>query len=207
MTITDQFIASLASFSPEFGLTLSPEQVTQCGRHYELLLKWNRHCNLTRITAPAEAARWHFCESLFAARFLAVSAGIADLGSGAGFPGIPLAIVLPQLPIKLVEINQKKVFFLREAIRSLGLTNTEVLAARFQAVDLGGLTCVVRAIEQFQTNLGGLFASAGVRQILLFAGEKIGRELENYQSWEIEAVPIPLAKNRWLFCARRRCST
>ncbi len=114
-------------FSP-YG-TLSLAQLTLLEQHYELLLRWNRKMNLTRITSVSEAVRYHYCESLYLAQVLPTGAlRIVDIGSGAGFPGIPVAIYRPDCEVHLVESHQRKAVFLSEATRHL--PNTQVLATR-----------------------------------------------------------------------------
>jgi 16S rRNA (guanine(527)-N(7))-methyltransferase RsmG len=118
-----------SEFAP-YG-TLTPEQLDLLQRHFQLLLAWNKRLNLTRITDLEEAVRFHYCESLFLG--LKLPQGplrIADLGSGPGFPGIPIAILRPDLRITLVESNQRKAVFLREAVREL--PNVDVLAVRIE---------------------------------------------------------------------------
>jgi 16S rRNA (guanine527-N7)-methyltransferase len=109
--------------------TLSSEQLQLLEDHFKLLLRWNRTLNLTRIDDPEEAVRFHYCESLFLG--LKLPAGplrIVDVGSGAGFPGIPIAVLRSDIELTLMESNQRKAVFLREA--SAQLTNARVLACR-----------------------------------------------------------------------------
>src|SRR5258708_35233802 len=95
---------------------LSDSQIAQLHEHYELLQRWNLKINLTSIPSGPEAVIRHYCESLFFAANLPVTAGaIADLGSGAGFPGLPIAILKPELMVSLIESHQRKAVFLREA--------------------------------------------------------------------------------------------
>jgi 16S rRNA (guanine(527)-N(7))-methyltransferase RsmG len=109
--------------------SLSPEQVEQLESHYELLLRWNAKLNLTRIESIEEAARLHYCESLFLGQRLpAGPLRIVDIGSGAGFPGIPIAILRPECTITLVESHKRKGVFLSEAVRNLA--NAKVVTDR-----------------------------------------------------------------------------
>jgi 16S rRNA (guanine527-N7)-methyltransferase len=97
------------------------------------MLRWNRRLNLTRIVHPEEAVRQHYVESLFLGTLLPAGAfSIADIGSGPGFPGIPLAVLRPECQVTLVESHQRKAVFLREATRDL--KNVVVLAQRAQDV-------------------------------------------------------------------------
>jgi 16S rRNA (guanine527-N7)-methyltransferase len=114
---------------------LSSEQLALLETHYELLLRWNRILNLTRITELTEAVQLHYCESLYVAHFLPKqSLKIADVGSGGGFPGVPIAILRPDCTIDLIESHQRKSVFLAEAVRRLGLTNVGVIAKRAEEV-------------------------------------------------------------------------
>jgi 16S rRNA (guanine(527)-N(7))-methyltransferase RsmG len=116
-----------AEFSP-YG-TLSVDQLAQLERHYELLLRWNKTLNLTRIRDMEEAVCFHYCESLFLGKSLPPGRQrIIDVGSGAGFPGFPVALLRPDCSVDLVESHQRKAVFLREATD--GLHNVRVLAKR-----------------------------------------------------------------------------
>jgi 16S rRNA (guanine527-N7)-methyltransferase len=105
--------------------------------YLELLLRWNARTNLTAVRDPEEMVRRHFGESLFAGCVLGecVGAGaeVLDLGSGAGFPGVPVQLLLPSVQVTLAESQGKKVAFLREAVRGLGL-GCEVWAGRVEAM-------------------------------------------------------------------------
>jgi len=105
-------------FAPYGSLTV--EQIDRLEAHYKLLTHWNARLNLTRIDSEEEAVRLHYCESLFVGtRLPAGQLRIVDVGSGAGFPGIPIAILRPECNITLVESHQRKAVFLREASRNL----------------------------------------------------------------------------------------
>ena len=118
-----------SEFQPYSSLT--PHQLDLLERHFNLLLAWNKRLNLTRITDTEEAVRLHYCESLYLGLKLPEGPlSVADLGSGAGFPGVPIAILRPDLQVTLIESNQRKAVFLREAARDL--PNVRVLAVRFE---------------------------------------------------------------------------
>jgi 16S rRNA (guanine527-N7)-methyltransferase len=138
--------------SDEESAVLSPAQLHHISTYINILLRWNARINLTAIRDPEEIVTRHFGESLFAARHLfpistpksnsernypvppVVKAlgSVADLGSGAGFPGIPIKLWAPHIALTLIESNQKKTAFLREIIRALTLTNVNVFPARAQ---------------------------------------------------------------------------
>ncbi len=108
------------------GLPLAPEQIEQFLAYLDLLLKWNRRMNLTALRTPAEIISRHFLDSLLLLPHLPETGRLLDIGSGAGFPGLPLNIARPGLTIDLVEATAKKVSFLKEAVRRLGLSGVEV---------------------------------------------------------------------------------
>src|SRR3984957_20898774 len=136
MTTEAAFIPSKAAIeraAGEFRLALNDKQVVQIQQYTKLLWTWNDKVNLTAIRDPLEVLYRHFCESMFGAALLPVeNCRLADVGSGGGFPGIPLKIVRPDLHIFLVESNFKKATFLAEVVRELGLTDTRVLVSRFE---------------------------------------------------------------------------
>lgn len=103
-----------------------------------LLDRWNRTYNLTAIRDAGEMVGKHLLDSLAMHAHVDGVARLADLGTGPGLPGIPLAIVHPQLQVTLVESNGKKARFLREAVRKLGLRNAEVAESRIEAFDAPG---------------------------------------------------------------------
>ena len=104
----------------------------QLSTYLDLLLKWNARTNLTAIRDPEEIVRRHFGESLFAARQVpAKTRSLLDFGSGAGFPGLPIQLLRPEIAVTLAESQNKKATFLREVVRTLGLS-TEVWAARVE---------------------------------------------------------------------------
>jgi len=112
---------------------LTTEQIEQLHQHYELMQRWNRTINLTRIANLGEAIDRHYAESLFlGSRLPPGSLKIADLGSGAGFPGFPVAVLRPECLITLVESHQRKAVFLKEAARRL--TNVSIAAKRAEDV-------------------------------------------------------------------------
>src|SRR5450432_2851718 len=106
--------------------------------YLDLLLRWNARINLTAVRDPEQIVTRHFGESLFAARILrddgAFPSGspisLADVGSGAGFPGIPIKLFAPEIHLTLIESQNKKSTFLKEAIRTLQLENAEVYPGR-----------------------------------------------------------------------------
>lgn len=148
-----------------------------------LLAQWNRAYNLTAVRDPAQMVTRHLLDSLAIAPFL--DAGpLADLGSGAGLPGLVLAMARPALPVVLVESNGKKARFLREAVRQLGLGNVRVLECRAEAVpEPAAFSCIsARALG----TLAQLVAFGGH---LLRPGGRLLAMKGQYPDNEIAALP------------------
>jgi 16S rRNA (guanine527-N7)-methyltransferase len=127
---------------------LNDRQLGQLYDHYELLIRWNLRMNLTTVKPGPETVIRHYCESLFfAAQFPLGNEMISvlDLGSGAGFPGIPIAILKPEWHVTLVESNQRKAVFLRESTRHL--ENVSVRAERTENTREHGDWVVARAVD------------------------------------------------------------
>jgi 16S rRNA (guanine527-N7)-methyltransferase len=124
---------------------LSPTQVSQLDNHYNLLIKWNKVLNLTSLRKVEEIVERHYCESIFLGVHLPIGIwSIGDLGSGAGFPGVPVAIVRSECKVSLIESNQRKSVFLREATR--WLSNVQVLAERAENLNARFDWVVCRAV-------------------------------------------------------------
>jgi 16S rRNA (guanine527-N7)-methyltransferase len=139
--------------STEGPPALPESLLSQVAAYLDLLLRWNARTNLTAIREPQEIVTRHFGESFFAARQI-VPAGkspqtLADVGSGAGFPGLAIKLWAPQLEVTLIESHQKKATFLREVVRSLNLTGIEVVAKRAETVDRTFDIVTLRAVEHF----------------------------------------------------------
>ncbi len=119
-------------------LALDPALAPPLLDYLALLVRWNRTYNLTAIRDPHEMVTLHLLDSLALAPHLDGVARLADLGAGAGLPGIPLALARPGLQVELVESNGKKARFMRQAVRTLGLANATVHECRAEALDLPG---------------------------------------------------------------------
>ncbi len=124
--------------------------------YIDLLLKWNARINLTAVRDPEEIVARHFGESFFAAEILRAQAPVQrgiDLGSGAGFPGIPIAMSMPDAGFVLIESQQKKATFLKEVIFALGLRNISVFAGRAEDYPKPADLITMRAVERFEKTL------------------------------------------------------
>ncbi|WP_448383889.1 16S rRNA (guanine(527)-N(7))-methyltransferase RsmG [Desulfosoma sp.] len=122
---------TLRALSADGGLTLSDREAVLCCRHVALVALWNRRVNLTRITGR-EALVKHVLDSLVPARWLPEGGLALDVGSGAGFPGLPLAVIRPGLRLLLLESDRKKASFLKVAAADLALKNVSVVHGRFE---------------------------------------------------------------------------
>lgn len=124
----------IADGANELNLTLDQKKIERLGRHAAELLRWNQTINLTAITDPAKIAVNHFLDSLAPAPLIPPNASLLDIGSGGGFPGIPLKVLTPSLSVMLIDASRKKISFLKHAIRTLDLHNIE--ARQIRAEDL-----------------------------------------------------------------------
>lgn len=122
----------LAKGASELGIILSEAQLDQFDKFTVLLLEWNEKFNLTRITDPEEIAVKHYLDSLSVFKFVDIPVGssIIDVGTGAGFPAIPLKIARPDLKITMLDSVRKRLTFLEEAVRELNLNGISILHSR-----------------------------------------------------------------------------
>ena len=125
-------VAFLADLIAGAGLSVPMPAVERLVDHAREMLRWNRSIRLTSITEPADVAVKHILDSLFLLRLAPFPGRVLDFGSGAGYPGIPLAIALPGSRIVLLESSGKKCAFLSHTVRKLGLSNAEVVRARLE---------------------------------------------------------------------------
>lgn len=115
-----------------WGVALTADHLGLFARHAEELLKWNAVTNLTAITDPEDIARNHFLDSLAPAGLVAPGSDLLDVGTGGGFPGLPLHILIPGLRTTLLDAVRKKVSFLRHLVRVLDLKRVEAVHARVE---------------------------------------------------------------------------
>jgi len=194
----------IAALLEPYGVQDSSELMEKIGIYIQLLLRWNQKIALTTVTDPVEIVKFHFGESLFA-----ISTGVcgksrlADVGTGAGFPGLALALADPNLEVSLIESNLKKCAFLSEVIRQLAVPNAKVLPKRMEFLDstARGFDWIAsRALGQFDDLLAWAserLSSSG--QVALWLGEDDARKLALRSEWEWEQPTlIPGSEHRFI---------
>ena len=213
---------------------LTPGALHDISTYIDILLRWNARINLTAIRDPEDIVPRHFGESLFAASHLfpipitvssvssvvkmpspvssvspvveavASASTVADVGSGSGFPGLPLKLWAPQITLTLIESNHKKATFLREVVRTLGLTGVKIVNTRAEALTETFDLVTLRAVEEFTSILrtaATLVAPSGRLGLLISSSQVSAAQASlPHFSWSIP-VPIPLSRSRVLAVA------
>ena len=173
------------------ALQLDPALAAPLMAYLALLDRWNRTYNLTAVRDPADMVAKHLLDSLAMLPFVGDGA-LADLGTGPGLPGIPLAIARPQLQVTLVESNGKKARFLREAVRTLQLRNARVAESRIESLDepaaYDAITARALATLPLIVELGGsLLKPAG--RLLAMKGARPDEEIAALpEGWRVDGV-------------------
>lgn len=159
---------------------LPPLLLEQLQRYLDLLLRWNARINLTAVRDPEQMVTRHFGESLFAAQVLLAdrptqSTTLADVGSGAGFPGVPIKLFAPELDLTLIESQSKKATFLREVLRTLHLDGAQVFCGRSEEWGKTAEVVTLRAVEQFERALpvAAKLVAPGGRLCLLIGSSQL----------------------------------
>ena len=126
------FKEELAKAAAEYGISLSDTQMEQYNRYFELLVEWNEKINLTAITEPKEVAIKHMIDSITAydEKLFKDGTTVIDVGTGAGFPGLPLKIFCPEIKLTLMDSLNKRIKFLQTVVEELGLEDVECVHAR-----------------------------------------------------------------------------
>jgi 16S rRNA (guanine527-N7)-methyltransferase len=187
-----------------YGYRPDPRFCERLRAYVSLLLRWNSKISLTTVTDPAEIVKFHFGESLFAVPAVQIKRSrLADVGSGAGFPGLPIAMAVPSLELTLIESNAKKCAFLSEVVRSLELDGVTVFHGRMEDLqpDSGKFDFVTaRALGQHEELLSwaaGHLAPSG--RLVLWLGEEDADNISRSPGWKWgDRVLIPGSKRRYL---------
>jgi 16S rRNA (guanine527-N7)-methyltransferase len=191
-----------------FAISLDDDQIAKIREYMLILLRWNRSVSLTSITDPVEIAGRHFGESMYASRLLHVeNCRLADVGTGAGFPGLALKIACPGIHLTLIESNKKKCAFLSEVVRSLGFTNVEIRAERFEQIRPEEVLATVitsRAVGDFKQLLRWSTNALVQRgHLVLWVGAEDSTRISNTSGWVWQpAVRIPDSQRRFILIGR-----
>ncbi len=211
------FHSELDRRSGEEPAVLSATQLQHISMYIDILTRWNGRINLTAIRDEEEIVTRHFGESLFAARCLFPEAAsafqargrvrLADLGSGAGFPGIPIKLWAPSILLTLIESNHKKATFLRELCRALTLTDIDIQNVRGEEVGQTYDDVTLRAVENFAQALrvaAGLMTPQG-RLALLIGSSQLDsvRSALPDMIWQAP-LTVPLSQSRVLLVGNGR---
>ncbi len=129
-----QWIEMVLQGAEQLGIALDRTQAGLFSRHAALLLEWNRKINLTAIVDPVQMAVKHYLDAIAPLNHIPADGRLLDIGTGAGFPGIPLKIMRPEQPMILIDGVRKKISFVKQAIRQLGLPNIEAIQIRAEAL-------------------------------------------------------------------------
>ncbi len=198
------FTAELQSHLEFWPEGFSKEQIEQFFAYYQLVLKWNPHLHLTTITEPVDFAIYNILESAFALQHIQPSIPeIYDIGTGAGIPGIPIAILRPNLTVNLTDANKKKAIFLKEASSALALSTTRVLNQRFEDFPpIPENACLLsRALDDLPKLIPALMRlGTQGRQILLLGNEELLSKAAPHipENWLRTRISIPKSQNRYL---------
>ena len=223
-----ELLAPFLQSPPGPPAALADAQLEQVSAYLDLLLRWNARINLTAVRDPESMVTRHFGESFFAARQLLTRQEAAgrgqeagrkqeaggrtqeagggqgraiDLGSGAGFPGLPLKIFAPGLALTLIESSQKKAVFLKEAVRTLALTGVDVFAGRAEDFAATADLVTLRAVERYERALdtAARLVAPGGRLALLIGSPQAARTPQLLAGFGWQApVAIPQSSARVL---------
>ena len=185
-----------------YGITASARLCDQIRVYIDLLLRWNQKTSLTTVTEPENVLRFHFGESLLAVPSVPIRHGrLADVGSGAGFPAVPIRMVFSNLSVILIESNQKKATFLAEVTRELQLQNVEVRRGRMEDVCFDDLPVdyvsarAVRIDDEFLNWSHQSLNSTG--SLVLWLGEEDASRISRKSGWKwANAIRIPQSDRR-----------
>lgn len=198
-----------------FKIPISDQSIESLIVYLDLLLCWNRKINLTSISTPEECVTRHFGESFLVSRKVQLSGRLLDIGSGAGFPGLALKLIAPQLEVVLLEPVAKKRAFLKEVARACNMDHIQVVGSRLdefvrsegeQTFDIitvravGGLTSLVPQARGLLRHQGRLCLWLGAQQVREIHGRDAGIE------WS-EPEAIPLSNDRVLLVGNRAVSS
>lgn len=191
-----------------YGISPTMDVTAKILAFIPLLLKWNRSVSLTTITDPVEIVGRHFGESMYVSRLLPVdNCRLADVGTGAGFPGLAIKIACPTVQITLVESNKKKCAFLSEAVRTLGLIDVEIRCERFEEIRSDSVEFNIitsRAVGEFKELLDWSTNALTRRgHLILWVGAEDSTRIARTPNWTWQpAVHVPESQRRFILIGR-----
>lgn len=187
-----------------YKVIVKTELISLIRLYIPLLLKWNERVSLTTVTDPEEIIKFHFGESLIAESLLPKKESrLADVGSGAGFPGVPLAMAVPGIDVTLIESNSKKCVFLAEVLRELQLSNARVFKGRMENLPQSSepFDCITaRALgshgDLLNWSTDRLHPSG---RVILWLGDADSRSIARIAGWSwSDRILIPGSRQRYL---------
>jgi|ERR1022692_4043346 16S rRNA (guanine527-N7)-methyltransferase len=187
-----------------YGVVLDTHLYKNIVIYTSVLTQWNQKISLTTITEPSEIVKFHFGESLFAVSAANIQDGrLADVGSGAGFPGLALAMANPRLEVTLIDSNAKKAAFLSEATRKMGLKNVKVTRSRMEELSPGPSAfdfVTSRAFGQFDELLAWSKSFLSDRgKLVLWLGDTDAKAIGHEGGWDWQRpLRIPNSEQRYL---------
>lgn len=180
------------------------ELAESLARYLSLLVRWNRTVNLTSVREPEDMVRRHLAESLCCAAALPGCESLLDLGSGAGFPGVPIQLMLPGIRVTLAESDAKKAAFLREAVRELGLP-TQVFSGRAQALPCKSFACVcLRAVDPMTQALEAASVLAAECVCVVGSATMLGAYSAGLRGWILGGTQRCLGEGGSIICLFHR---
>lgn len=194
---SDQWIRILKDGAEQLNLSIDDLQARQFAGHGQLLLEWNQKINLTAITDPQEVAVKHFLDAVAPSAYIPCRGHLLDMGTGAGFPGIPLKILRPDQPMTLIDSVRKKITFIKHVIRQLSLSNIQALHTRAEELkdarsEVNAISIIVcRALADLDKAVGlavPLLEPKG--RIILYRGSQTDPDLKQRgrEQWQLNGL-------------------
>lgn len=196
-----------------YGTIASARLCDQIRAYIDLLLRWNEKTALTAVTQPEEILRFHFGESILAASSVPIRHGrLADVGSGAGFPAVPIRMAIDGLSVTLIESNRRKCAFLSEVVRELALANVEVYAERMadledQSAHFDFTSARAVAIDDTYLRWAENCLGTGGKVILWLGQEDSAKVCTSKRFGWRAPIKIPNSDRRYLLIGERRGET
>jgi 16S rRNA (guanine527-N7)-methyltransferase len=191
-----------------FGVSPSGDQISRIRDYLALLLRWNQSVSLTSIENPLDIVGRHFGESMYATKLLPVeNCRLADVGTGAGFPGVALKIACPSIQLTLIESNKKKCAFLSEAVRTLEFADVEIRPERYEQIRPESVQVNIitsRAVGEFKQLLRwSAHALARRGHLALWVGAEDSTRVSRTSGWTWQPPErLPESQRRFILIGR-----